>query len=94
MKLCFKVSPHLVQVGHFLSLHDLADVRVLGPTVEIDLVTAEMNDISYFSEVQEFPIETLQDLERVVVYGIQLTTIRLATVRGPWLLVDAKCQFA
>lgn len=94
MQLGLEVSPHFVQIGHFLGLHDLTDVRVLGPAVHVDLVTAEMHDVSYFGEVQQFSIKTLEDLERVVVYGVELTAVRLAAVRGPRLLVDAQSQLA
>lgn len=86
----FEFGPEDVDVGDVLGLHGRADVAVLGPAVEVDLVAAEVHDVPDLGEVEELAVEALEDLVGVVVYGIELAAVGLAAVRGPGLLVHAE----
>lgn len=87
-----ELGPHCVMVGHVLGLHRGRDVPVLGPTVEVHLVPAEMDHVPDPGQLEQLLVQALEYSVRVLVDGIQLAAIRLAAIRRPWLLINAQCQ--
>ena len=94
MQLLLKLGPEHVIVGHVLGLHGRGDIAVLGPTVEIHFVAAHMHDVAHLRQVEQLPVQALEDLVGVLVDWIQLAAVRFAAVGRPRLLVHAERKLA
>lgn len=53
-----------------------------------------MKHLTFTTQLQQVPIQLLEDVVDIRVAGVQLTAGRFAAVEAPRLLVDANCEVA